>query len=60
MKYLKFITAIIIGSLASILLLAEIDTNSAIIFYSIKLACIANIALSVKLIKDADVIDIEE
>lgn len=60
MKYLKFSTAIIIGALASILLLAEIDTNSAIVFYIIKIACIANIALSVKIIKDADVIDLEK
>ena len=60
MRYIKFITAIIIGALAFLALIAEIDTNNVILFFAIKIACLANIALSVKIIKDTDIIDIEE
>lgn len=59
MKYLKEILAIIIGSIATLLLLAEIDVQ-LIAFCAIKLASLATIALCIKVLSRSSIINLDE
>ena len=59
MNKIKAIIAILIGTVAFIVLLAEIDA-CALVFFAIKIGCLAIIAWSVRAIKESSIIDIDE
>lgn len=59
MKYIKSILAIIIGTFAMLLLLAEIEAQ-VVVFCLIKLASIATIAFCIKVLAGSSIINLDE
>ena len=59
MKYIKSILAIILGSFATLMLLAEIDVQ-IVSFCIIKLASLATVSLCVKVIAGSQIINLDE
>lgn len=59
MKYIKSILAIILGSFAMLMLLAEIDVQ-IVAFCIIKLASLATVAFCAKIIAGSQIINLDE
>lgn len=56
---IKAIIAILISTIAFILLISEIEAN-ALIFFATKFACLAVIAACMRVLRDCKIIDIDE
>lgn len=59
MKAFKFIVAAIIGVIATLVLLAEIDINP-MAFYAIKLSCVAVVYVCVRVMCEQQIIDLDD
>lgn len=59
MNTIKAIIAILIGTIAFILLISEIEAN-ALIFFATKFACLAVIAACMRVLRDCKIMDIDE
>lgn len=59
MKAFKFIVSDIIGVIATLVLLAEIDINP-LAFYAIKLSCVAVVYVCVRVMCEQQIIDLDD
>lgn len=59
MKAFKFIVSAIIGVIATLVLLAEIDINPRA-FYAIKLSCVAVVYVCVRVMSEQQIIDLDD
>lgn len=59
MKAFKFIVSAIIGVIATLVLLAEIDINP-LAFYTIKLSCVAVVYVCVRVMCEQQIIDLDD
>lgn len=59
MKTIKFIVSAIIGVIATLVLLAEIDID-LIAFFSIKLICLAVICICIRVMYNQQIFNIDE
>lgn len=59
MKTIKFIVSAIIGVIAALLLLAEIDVNP-LAFFAIKLSCLAVAYVCVRVMCEQKILDLDD
>lgn len=59
MKAFKFIVSAIIGVIATLVLLAEIDINP-MAFYALKLSCVAVAYVCVRVMCEQQIIDLDD
>ena len=59
MKAFKFIVSAIIGVIATLVLLAEIDINP-MAFYALKLSCLAVVYVCVRVMYEQKIIDLDD
>lgn len=59
MKAFKFIVSAIIGVIATLVLLAEIDINP-MAFYALKLSCVAVVYVCVRVMCEQQIIDLDD